>query len=963
MKKINRNNLLLIFFINTILLIKISNSINIKKRVQTSFGVLRGETILPEAEDLPAVTQYLGVPYGVSPTGQNRFNFAISAAKWIHMPKDAFKISSVCMQTRLPATSESEAFKKMSSQKFDHVHRLLLYLKPESEDCLYMNFYIPEKLDRHEDEKELIPALLIVHGDDYNWNSGNPYNGSLLAAYSQIAVITLNYRLGPFGFLGRCEISSCTGNAGLSDLVAALKMLSKILPSFGVNADSITLMGWGSGANLISLLMASPITLPKSRLFHRAILLDGTALQPGALQENPQEYFFKLAEEMGCIGKEKDLKKMGEVKKDIRGILRCLQEHSAENVTEAATKLEVPTFLNSFAPIIDGQIVPNHPKISFSPQFGSLFREVDLMIGTVNYPAHSMLPNDDLLHGFDNGKRNKILRTLVRNLYSYHRKEIFDAIVHEYTPWDNPNKHPKQVRNEILSSLGDVFFTAPLIETARMHSTDEQPKSGATYFFLFSYETKSWTKEYATNGIRGSLTGDHIPYILGYPLLDKRNDQSIYSGFSNKDKNIAKIMMNYIGNFVKSGDPTKPKSFNRDSSIEVRFENIIWPQFNQANREAYLEITADQPRIKNYYRNNYVGFWSEFIPQLVNSGKDSNIPEEHGFLQDFFNRNSFFGNVRHYGNYRNEPFPPPPMPPIPIPQEILNNLSNQQKANNNSGDKENSTPPPTVVKANSEEYSKYSSILSLIVVVGCGMLVLNVCFCLGLKRQYDKHQKPNKSPLASYQRYNSSHHSQSGNDMLGYIQNSPVRRFTLLPPPPCDKTTISNSDIVKNKMNAPYNKQRHSVPANLMSCKLENNLNIDKNSHLTKSFIKKESDEFLNKPEKIFSIISDLDTPSINSRKTTVEKLFDPTTRTSLTTSNIDKEPLLSSTNKQQINTFLRPGISPTCPKHGRSTAIAMELGNVNGSNSNSNSTLRYNSTGNHNSQLTSGPLLEEVQV
>uniref|UniRef100_A0A0K0E037 COesterase domain-containing protein n=1 Tax=Strongyloides stercoralis TaxID=6248 RepID=A0A0K0E037_STRER len=839
MKKINRNNLLLIFFINTILLIKISNSINIKKRVQTSFGVLRGETILPEAEDLPAVTQYLGVPYGVSPTGQNRFNFAISAAKWIHMPKDAFKISSVCMQTRLPATSESEAFKKMSSQKFDHVHRLLLYLKPESEDCLYMNFYIPEKLDRHEDEKELIPALLIVHGDDYNWNSGNPYNGSLLAAYSQIAVITLNYRLGPFGFLGRCEISSCTGNAGLSDLVAALKMLSKILPSFGVNADSITLMGWGSGANLISLLMASPITLPKN----------GTALQPGALQENPQEYFFKLAEEMGCIGKEKDLKKMGEVKKDIRGILRCLQEHSAENVTEAATKLEVPTFLNSFAPIIDGQIVPNHPKISFSPQFGSLFREVDLMIGTVNYPAHSMLPNDDLLHGFDNGKRNKILRTLVRNLYSYHRKEIFDAIVHEYTPWDNPNKHPKQVRNEILSSLGDVFFTAPLIETARMHSTDEQPKSGATYFFLFSYETKSWTKEYATNGIRGSLTGDHIPYILGYPLLDKRNDQSIYSGFSNKDKNIAKIMMNYIGNFVKSGDPTKPKSFNRDSSIEVRFENIIWPQFNQANREAYLEITADQPRIKNYYRNNYVGFWSEFIPQLVNSGKDSNIPEEHGFLQDFFNRNSFFGNVRHYGNYRNEPFPPPPMPPIPIPQEILNNLSNQQKANNNSGDKENSTPPPTVVKANSEEYSKYSSILSLIVVVGCGMLVLNVCFCLGLKRQYDKHQKPNKSPLASYQRYNSSHHSQSGNDMLGYIQNSPVR------------------------------------------------------------------------------------------------------------------EPLLSSTNKQQINTFLRPGISPTCPKHGRSTAIAMELGNVNGSNSNSNSTLRYNSTGNHNSQLTSGPLLEEVQV
>uniref|UniRef100_A0A0K0EUU8 Neuroligin-1 (projected from Caenorhabditis elegans ortholog nlg-1) n=1 Tax=Strongyloides venezuelensis TaxID=75913 RepID=A0A0K0EUU8_STRVS len=890
MKKVNRNKLLFILLINIFLLIKVSNSINLKKRVQTSFGVLRGETILPDAEDLPAVTQYLGVPYGVSPTGQNRYNFAISAAKWLHMPKDAFKISSVCMQTKLPATSESEAFKVMSSQKFDHIHRLLLYLKPESEDCLYMNFYIPEKIDRLDSEKEFIPALLIVHGDDYNWNSGNPYNGTLLAAYSQIAVITLNYRLGPFGFLGRCETSSCTGNAGLSDLVAALKMLSKILPSFGVNPDAITLMGWGSGANLISLLMASPITLPKSRLFHRAILLDGTALQPGALQENPQEYFFKLAEEMGCVGKEKDVKKSTEFKKDVRAILRCLQEHSAENVTESATKLEVPTFLNSFAPIIDGQIVPNHPKISFSPQFGSLFREVDLMIGTVNHPAHSMLPNDDLLHGFDNSKRNKILRTLVRNLYSYHRKEIFDAIVHEYTQWDNPNKHPKQVRNEILSSLGDVFFTSPLIETARMHSTDEQPRSGSTYFFLFSYETKAWTKEYASNGIRGSLSGDHLPYILGYPLLNMRNEKSIYSGFNSEDKNMAKVIMNYVSNFVKSGDPTKPRSFNRDSSTEMRFENIIWPQFNQANREAYLEISGEQPRIKNYYRNNYVGFWSEFIPQLVNSGKDVNIPEEHSFLPDYFNKNSFFGKVKHYGNYRNEPFPPPPMPPVPIPPEVLKNLPSQEK--NDTSSIENTTSPPTVVNANSnnEEYSKYSSILSLIVVVGCGMLVLNVCFCLGLKRQYDKYQKPNKSPMASYQRYNSSHIPQTNNDMLGYIQNSPVRRFTLIPPPPCDKTTISNNDNnTKDKRNATFYKQRHSVPANLTTCKIENTLNFEKDSHFNNNNTMEENDNILTKPEKMFSIISDLDTSSINSRKTTVEKLFGSTTRTSLTTSNFDK--------------------------------------------------------------------------
>ena len=104
-----------------------------------------------------------------------------------------------------------------------------------------------------------LSVLVLVHGGDYNWGTGNAYNASILAAYGQIVVVTLNYRLGTFGifmrivknvnmlffigFLGRCEPNSCTGNAGLSDLVAALKMLTNILPSFGADHTSLTLMG------------------------------------------------------------------------------------------------------------------------------------------------------------------------------------------------------------------------------------------------------------------------------------------------------------------------------------------------------------------------------------------------------------------------------------------------------------------------------------------------------------------------------------------------------------------------------------------------------------------------------------------------------------------------------------------------------------------------------------------------
>lgn len=72
-------------------------------------------------------------------------------------------------------------------------------------------------------------------------------------------------------------------------------------------------------------------------------------------------------------------------------------------------------------------------------------------------------------------------RTLVHNLFNFHRNEIFDAILNEYTDWDNPKNHPKTIRNNVLAALSDALFVAPLIRTARMHSTDELPKTSNTF--------------------------------------------------------------------------------------------------------------------------------------------------------------------------------------------------------------------------------------------------------------------------------------------------------------------------------------------------------------------------------------------------------------------------------------------------------------------------------------------------
>jgi hypothetical protein len=109
------------------------------------------------------------------------------------------------------------------------------------------------------------------------------------------------------------------------------------------------------------------------------------------------------------------------------------------------------------------------------------------------------------------------------------------------------------------------------------------------------------------------------------------------------------------------------------STIEDRFYGVPWPEYNQATREAYLEISkkiernnhvtwilAEKPRIKNYYRNSYTAFWSDLIPKLNKGTKDRQVDEAHHFLPNHFNRQTFYGVVRPYSSFHNEPFPPPP---------------------------------------------------------------------------------------------------------------------------------------------------------------------------------------------------------------------------------------------------------------------------------------------------------------
>lgn len=176
-------------------------------------------------------------------------------------------------------------------------------------------------------------------------------------------------------------------------------------------------------------------------------------------------------------------------------------------------------------------------------------------------------------------------------------------------------------------------------------------------------------------------------------------------------------------------NPLKPVSISTQSTIEDRFHGTPWPQFSPETREAYLEI-SDRPRVKNYYRNSFVGFWNSFIPTLNKGTRESGVPDEHHFLPNNFNKNSFYGVVRPLHSYHNDPFPPPPMPPTPFPRDVKKPVASgaggqtaaPPTAQNSANEQPSST---TKQKLQTSEYFPIS--FSLTVAVGVGFFVLNIC--------------------------------------------------------------------------------------------------------------------------------------------------------------------------------------------------------------------------------------------
>jgi para-nitrobenzyl esterase len=224
-------------------------------QVKVESGALSGITTAS------GIRVFKGIPYAAPPVGELRWRPPQPPAKWQGVRK-ADQFSDSCMQ--ILARSRNPWTKEFMAQN------------NASEDCLCLNVWTGAQA-----ANERRAVLLWIHGGGFTEGSGEvaTYDGEELARKG-LVVVTINYRLGVFGFFTHPELTKespnqASGNYGLLDCVAALQWVQKNIAAFGGDANRVTVAGQSAGAAAVHTLTASPLA---KGLFHRAIAESGSSV-------------------------------------------------------------------------------------------------------------------------------------------------------------------------------------------------------------------------------------------------------------------------------------------------------------------------------------------------------------------------------------------------------------------------------------------------------------------------------------------------------------------------------------------------------------------------------------------------------------------------------------------------------------------------------------------------------------
>lgn len=273
---------------------------------------------------------FRGIRYAAPPTGHRRFRAPEPPEPWTE-PADATAFAPMPLQPRNPVITFPDDVAL-------------------SEDCLFLNVWAADSVALDDTR----PVLVWIHGGAYVFGgtAQRMYDGRALVHTGEVILVTVGYRVGPFGFLDLTRVAPDAGydaNPALRDILAALAWVRDNISRFGGDPERVTLFGESAGGGIVTTLMTAPVA---RGLFSRAI-----AESSPATSVYGQERSERVARML-----------LAELDLDDAGALESL---AAERVVDAGNALfsripvDEPGTL-AFAPVVDGDLVPDHPVAVFA---------------------------------------------------------------------------------------------------------------------------------------------------------------------------------------------------------------------------------------------------------------------------------------------------------------------------------------------------------------------------------------------------------------------------------------------------------------------------------------------------------------------------------------------------------------------------------------------------------------------
>jgi para-nitrobenzyl esterase len=484
------------------------------------------------------VEYYKGIPYAAPPVGSLRWEPPQSAAPWQGV-RNAGAFVHDCMQKPVPGD--------MAASR-----------APLSEDCLYLNVWRPAGGGAK------LPVMVWIYGGSLtNGGTSAPIYDGTEFAKDGVILVSINYRVGRFGFFGHPALTAVHPGAplvnyGFLDQIAALKWVKKNIAAFGGDPDNVTVFGESAGGLSVHMLLVSPLS---AGLFNKAIIESGgwRAKMTPPRQLSQDLPATPSAETVGVnFARKHGIQGTGA---DALAALRALP---ADDIVGALNYNTAPAeSLETFSgPVQDGKILAGLPEDVYK---SGQFAHVPLLIGANSFDlgVNTWHSTDAALAGFGADKEKA--------------RAVYDP-----TGFEDPNVVGWTV-------MGDRFMVEPARFAAQQFANQGLP----VYQYRFSYVSQRAPEAMAKGPLAwlanayplfwramttGAVHASEIAYVFN-------NIASVYGDRTPpNDKLMARIMHTFWVDFAKTGDPNKPG-----------FATSVWPVYTSEN-DTLLNFTPTGPK-------------------------------------------------------------------------------------------------------------------------------------------------------------------------------------------------------------------------------------------------------------------------------------------------------------------------------------------------------------------------------